>query len=134
MDYMTEHDPQQRLVATGLMKDGDIDLALVALYLAELSHPGISLERYAHHLRKTGDEVAARHAALLAAGAEDTVETRLAALKHVIADTQGMAGDEADYDNIENADLIRVIDRRRGMPIALSILYLDGGRAGTCRG
>lgn len=27
------------------------------------------------------------------------------------------------YDDLQNADMIRVIDRRKGMPIALSILY-----------
>ncbi len=37
-------------------------------------------------------------------------------------------GDRRDYDNLKNADLASVIDRRRGMPIALAMLCVYIGR------
>lgn len=109
--------------------DGDIDLADVALLFAVLDHPGITLDRYRHHLKTLADNTAACFAELRANGAEDTAETRLAALRVVLFSDEGYTGDEKDYNNLENADMIRVIDRRKGMPIALAILYIHAARA-----
>lgn len=41
----------------------------------------------------------------------------------------GYRGDTETYDDIANANLIRVIERRRGMPVALGILWLHAARA-----
>lgn len=120
---------KDRLAEAGRMDDDAVDLADAALVLAALSHPGISLDRYRQYLIKTGESVCARYQELLAAGADDNAETRLAALKHILADEQGFTGAEIEnYDDLQNADLIRVIDRRKGMPIALAILYIDAAR------
>ena len=120
--------PTSWLVDTGKKKDSDIDLAQTALMLSVLTHPGIVAERYQHHLSKLTNDVGARYLELLKNGAEDTAGTRLASLKHVLADQEAYTGDEETYDDLQNADLIRVIDRRKGMPIALAILYLHAGR------
>lgn len=105
------------------------DLAQEALRLAAAQQPGISLERYQNHLRKIAQEVGERHMELCNAGAYDNAETRLAALKHILSDKHGYTGDREDYNNIQNASLIRTIDRGKGMPITLSILYIATGRA-----
>ncbi len=113
----------------GARQDESIDLARTALYLAALEQPGLSLDRYETHLNRMAEEVRERHQALLNAGAEDNAETRLAALKHIMADKYDYNGDSETYDDLQNASLIRVIDRRKGMPIALGILYIQIGRA-----
>jgi regulator of sirC expression with transglutaminase-like and TPR domain len=113
----------------GTRRDETINLAQTALYLAALEHPGLSLDRYETHLRRMAEEVRERHQALLNAGAEDNAETRLAALKHIVADKYDYDGDNETYDDLQNASLIRVIDRRKGMPIALGILYIQIGRS-----
>jgi regulator of sirC expression with transglutaminase-like and TPR domain len=51
------------------------------------------------------------------------------AVADLIAGQLGYDGDRLDYDNPRNADLISVIDRRRGLPVALGILYLHAARA-----
>lgn len=116
------------LQGIGAQQDGSIDLARTALYLAAMEQPGISLERYNIHITRLAEEVRERHDALIHAGAKPNVETRLAALKHIIADKYAYIGDNDTYDDLQNASLIRVIDRRRGMPIALAILYIQVGR------
>lgn len=121
--------PEAYLDTLGQERDEDIDLGHAALALAAVDHPGVSLDRYIHHLKKLETDVGERYQSLLSSGAQDDAATRLAALKHILADQEGYAGDEEDYDNLDNADLIRVIDRRRGMPITLSILYIHAGRA-----
>jgi regulator of sirC expression with transglutaminase-like and TPR domain len=123
--------PDQLMVTLqtiGTQQDGAIDLAKTALYMAALDHPGLSLDRYETHIRRLVEEVRERHDALLHAGAKDEAQTRLAALKHIIADKYEYIGDTDTYDDLQNASLIRVIDRRRGMPIALAILYIQIGR------
>lgn len=124
-------DPQElmkTLNAIGTQSDTALNLGLVAIYLSALEHPGISLERYESHIARVSEEVAERHAALVHAGAEDSAQTRLAAMKHILVDKYGYTGDNDTYDDLQNASMIRVIDRRRGMPIALAILYIQVGR------
>lgn len=117
------------LVRMGAFSDDDIPLSRTALLLAELAHVGRGLESYSHHIQKMSDEVGERHAELLAAGAVDNCETRVAATKHIICDKYGYEGDNQTYNDLRNADLIEVIDRRKGLPISLAILALEVGRA-----
>lgn len=97
--------------------------------LATAFQSGLLAGKYFHQLRKIADDVGLRHKELLAAGAIDNAETQIAALKHVIADTNGYAGDVETYDDIQNADLTRVMERRKGMPITLALIYIHAARA-----
>lgn len=126
---LSGNDLLARLRRLGEAADEHVDLAAVALTLSELTHPGISTERYVSHIRKLGEDVGWRHHDLIEAGSDDNLETRLAALKHVLADQNGYHGDDETYDNVQNADLIDVIERRKGMPITLSILYILAAKA-----
>ena len=46
----------------------------------------------------------------------------------MLAEEFGFLGDAETYDDPDNADLIRVIDRLRGLPVSLSILYVAAAR------
>lgn len=50
------------------------------------------------------------------------------ALSSYLADEQGFTGDSETYYNPDNALLTRVLDRKRGLPISLSIVYVAIGR------
>ncbi len=129
---MKDINPLEYLEAVGHLPDEEIDVAPVAICLAAVGtgqYKGRNFERYFHHLKRISEETAQRYADLLEAGGEDAPETQLAALKHILADKHGYRGDEDRYDDLRNADLIAVIDRARGMPIALSLLYLHAGQA-----
>ena len=119
----------ETLAQMGGFADDDIPLSKTALLLAELAHVGRGLESYQNHIKKMIEEVGARHAELIAAGAVDNCETRIAATKHIICDKYGYEGDSQTYNDLRNADLIEVIDRRKGLPISLAILALEVGRA-----
>ena len=41
----------------------------------------------------------------------------------------GYTGDELTYDDLQNANLMRVIDRRKGLPVVLGIMFIDAARA-----
>jgi regulator of sirC expression with transglutaminase-like and TPR domain len=72
-----------------------------------------------------------QHVATMATDLADLVRRRGAspeALAEVIARSYGYRGDSQSYDDLQNTDLVRVIERRKGLPVALSILYLHVAR------
>lgn len=121
-------DSRAILKESGEKDDGEISLFNVAMAFAASAHAGISIDKYFNHVNKAAHSAGERYIELLNAGAKDDARTRLAALKHILADREGYEGDSETYDDLQNADIIRVIDRRKGMPIALSILYIHVGR------
>ena len=73
-----------------------------------------------------------QHVASMADAVADLVRRRGPApemLAEVIARAYAYRGDSETYDDLQNADLVRVIERRKGLPVALSILYLHVARA-----
>ena len=50
------------------------------------------------------------------------------ALAEAMAGDLGLAGDVMTFEDPANADMISVLERRRGLPVALSVLYLDASR------
>lgn len=107
----------------GETPDEEIDIAETALLLASLGRPGVALDRYRDHLRLIADDLAG------AATGLETLDQRIGALNHAIFITHGYEGDRRCYDDIQNANLMRVIDRRRGLPVALGILAIGAARA-----
>ncbi|GAB4225541.1 MAG: SirB1 family protein [Kiloniellaceae bacterium] len=119
-------DLEGRLRRIGGQDDAEIDIAQAALLLAALDRPQLGLERYYHHL-----SLLARDVADLAAkeGAAASLDQRVAVLNAVLVERYGYRGDNETYDDLMNANLMRVIDRRRGLPVAIGILYLHAARA-----
>lgn len=118
-------DIRDELAAIGGLDDDAIDIARAALLLAALDRPGVAREPYHAHL----DEIAAAVAARVPAGATHNLARRAGALAAVLGGEMGYAGDTLTYEDPQNANLMRVIDRRRGLPVALGILYLHAARA-----
>src|SRR5256884_6220276 len=94
-----------------------------ALALASFERPRVALGRYRQHLATIARDVA-RHA-----GAQGDLAARAQALNEIILLKYGYSGDELTYDDLQNANLMRVVDRRKGLPVALGILYLHTARA-----
>jgi regulator of sirC expression with transglutaminase-like and TPR domain len=59
--------------------------------------------------------------------------TRLRLLNHFFFRELGFKGARRDYLGAENSYLHRVIERRRGIPITLSLLYMELGKAAGLR-
>lgn len=106
----------------GLLEDDEIELEIAALQLAGLDHRQASIADYVDHLDAINEDV------VIKGGAARNAFERAAVLAGVIAGDHGFAGDRDTYDDPDNADLMRVIDRRRGLPVTLSILYVSAAR------
>ncbi len=116
---------REALEQAGRCGDDDIPLADTALALAAVGRPRVPLDRYRAHLDRLGAEVGD-----VVGEAEDAdAQSAAAALRAVMAERYGYRGDDDTYDDLQNASLIRVIDRRKGLPVALGILYIHVARA-----
>lgn len=100
-------------------------IAEAALALAALANPEVAVARYRAELARIARDVA-RHE-----GAAGDLAARARAISEIILLKHGYSGDVDAYDNLQNADLMRVIDRRKGLPVALGILFIHihAGRA-----
>lgn len=106
----------------GLIEDEDILLDLASLALSHLDHERTDLGPYLALLQEIEDRVCQEgRSAFLP-------QERAAVLSRVLNGEFGFVGDTGSYDAPVNADFIRVLDRRRGLPIALSILYVAMAR------
>lgn len=125
---MDDENPTEYLRKLATSGDGPHDIATAALMLSALDHPGQFLSPYFDHLEEIAS--AARNEARRSQRPEEIVR----ALASLMTSQFRYDGDRTTYDDPRNADLISVIDRRRGLPVALGILYLHAARAAGCAG
>ncbi len=106
----------------GASGEGVLPIAEAALALASFERPRVPPGRYRDHLRQLARDVG-RH---VEPGGD--LAARARALNEIILLKHGYSGDELTYDDLQNANLMRVVDRRKGLPVALGILYMHAGR------
>jgi regulator of sirC expression with transglutaminase-like and TPR domain len=107
----------------GALQSPTLPIVEAALALASFDRPRVALARYDRYLKTLARDVGRR------AGDASELEARANALNEIILLKHGYSGDELTYDDLQNANLMRVIDRRKGLPVALGILYLGAARA-----
>ncbi len=103
-----------------------IPLARGALLIAKDEYPNLNIDRYLAELDALADEFTG------GPGAEPlgTVE-KVEALSNFLFVHKGFKGNRDDYNDPRNCFLNEVIERRLGIPITLSVLYIEvGGRLG----
>jgi regulator of sirC expression with transglutaminase-like and TPR domain len=117
----------ERNVLTELMrvldsKEENIDLLHAALLIARLDNEDVDVEAYRHEVERMAEKITAR----LPKDADD--KARLAALNKYLFQERGFHGSRGDYYNRSNSYLSEVIDDREGIPITLSVLYIELAR------
>ena len=104
-----------------ILVNADLDIAAAALGLARLKRVGLDLTPYFVHLDAAADSV--RHKV------DRNGREPSEALSAVLAGGFRYRGDAETYDDPANADLTRVIERRKGLPVALGIIWISTARA-----
>ena len=116
-------DPRDSLNAIALIPDVEIAIGEAALQFARIDAPEADWRVARAHLSEL-----ARDMVELSAGITD-LAARARVLARVVAGRHGYHGDELTYDDLANANLIRVTERRRGMPVALGVIWLHRAKA-----
>ncbi len=119
----TEVTIHKRLEIIGDQDSNQINIGEAALLLANLDLPDKSLSDYHTELDLITTEISK------VSLASDTLSTQITTLSEVIFKQYGYHGDIESYNDPDNANLMRVIDRRKGLPVALGILLIHAGRS-----
>lgn len=113
---------EDELIAQAALPDDRMDLEQCAFLIARYAYPSLDVSMYVHQLDEMAQEVRDRIGPR--ASGEETVKT----LNRYLFTEQGFKGNTKNYYEVENTYLNRVIDRRTGIPISLSIVYLLIGK------
>jgi len=103
-------------------QDKDVDLGRAALLIARLDNEDLEVDVYLKELDRVAREVAAG----LPKDADE--KARLGALTTFLFKERGFHGSRLEYYNRSNSYLNEVIDDREGLPITLSVLYMELAR------
>ena len=102
--------------------EDQIDLGRAALTMVECDYPGLDIDGYLAKIDRIASAVNRR------LGDDAGVYRVIAALNHVLFQELGFRGNQAHYYDAKNSFLNEVIDRKLGIPISLSLLYMEVGR------
>lgn len=102
------------------LEDERIPLVNAALLIAKTEYPGLDIqaeqERFtllAHQLKVDPDS---------------SPYSNIQAINDLLFAREGFSGNEQDYDDPRNSYLNDVLDRKTGIPITLSVVYMELGR------
>lgn len=106
-----------------LLREPDFDLAEAALLCCAEVEPGLNVDAELARLQELGEQLMARDGYT-----PDDPHAAARALGGLLAGDLGFTGDAADYHDPRNGLLTEVLQRRRGLPITLSIVYVGVGQ------
>jgi regulator of sirC expression with transglutaminase-like and TPR domain len=102
--------------------DEEIDLAEAALLIAKTAYAELDISRYLARIDQLARELSAR------LPETSSHSERVLALNHYLFEEQGFSPNLENYYDVRNSFLNDVLERRLGIPITLSILYIEVGR------
>jgi regulator of sirC expression with transglutaminase-like and TPR domain len=123
-------DVTARLADLGRAPEGAVRLAEAALWVATTEYPGLDVRAWLRRLDALG---AAAVQAVPPDAGFDEVTT---AIGRLLFEREGFRGNAEEYYDPRNSFLNDVLERRLGIPITLSVVYLDVAAAAgvTARG
>jgi regulator of sirC expression with transglutaminase-like and TPR domain len=102
------------------IEDEKIDLIRASLVIARTEYPKLEIEEYVGRVESLARRVAAE--------ASDFDRVALASLNRILFQELKLRGNREDYYDPRNSFLNDVLDRGLGIPITLSILYMEVAR------
>lgn len=99
--------------------DSEIDLGLGALLIARDIYPELDTSAYMEQLDRMALDVLER------IGETDEPSRQIAQLNHYLFEEKAFKGNQDDYYNPRNCYLNDVLERKLGIPITLSVVYIE---------
>ncbi len=104
-----------------------VPLDEAVLAIAEEEYPDLDVEEVLATLDRLGERVRRR------APARQRAASTLSALRQVLVEEEGFRGDERDYHDPRNSFLNEVLERKVGIPITLSVVWIEVARRAGLR-
>lgn len=125
-DKLAAAEARRRFAAEVSKRDEAIDLGRAALLVGAEEEPSrCDVERCMESLERMGREARER--------VSFSVGSPVEALNNYLFEEQGFGGNTDDYYDPRNSMLHRVLERRKGIPITLSVVYMEVGRRAGLR-
>ncbi len=102
--------------------DEEIDLLRAGLAIAAGDYPGLDVDFYLARVDQIASAVRARR------GDKFNPYRSIASINFVLFQEQGFRGNRDDYYDPRNSFLNEVLERKKGIPITLSVLYMEVAR------
>jgi len=102
--------------------DEEVDLMHAALLIAADEYPDLDISHYLARLDAWAQEIRGRITP------DMDVQLRIRQLNNFLFMELGFSGNANDYYDPRNSYMNEVLERRRGIPITLSVLYMELGR------
>ena len=118
---MTELPARRRFIELAQSDESTLDLAEAALLIAAEEYPSLDVAAYRAYLDERSAAIRTRFPA------QASAPEQIALLNEEIFELAGFRGNTEDYYDPRNSFLNEVIDRRKGIPITLSVIYLEVG-------
>src|SRR5579859_4383872 len=124
---------RQEFTTLILGDDANIDLARAALLIAAEEYPNLDFHLYLSRLEELAEHVRTRmiHLEMQLTNPPTTVNQCfdvLHAMNGVLFEQERFRGNRIDYYNPQNSFLNRVLERRLGIPLSLSLVYMEVGK------
>lgn len=113
---------RQRFRQLAGLPDEQLDLVEASLLIAQEDHPRLDIGHYLEQVESWTESVRER------VGGRNDVEAIVEALNRVLYEEEGFHGEDDDYYDPRSALISELLDRHAGLPITLSILYLELSR------
>jgi len=104
------------------LPDDRIDLAHGALLIAKAAYPDLDEPLYLERLDRMASRV--KHDMTADLASADII----ARINHVLFDEEKFRGNRENYYDPDNSFLNRILDRKTGIPITLSLIYIEVAR------
>ena len=116
-------DPYEEFRSAVERPEDALDLGHAALAIARPEYPQLDIGAYLGRIEALAAEVD-KHLT----GTESHLHRSIAALSYILFQKNGYRGNRDEYFDAKNSFLNDVIERRTGIPISLSVLYMEVAR------
>lgn len=124
---------RQEFTTLILGDDAGIDLAHAALLIAAEEYPNLDFNQHLTRLEELAEQVRARMVSLEMQPTYPPTTVNecfdvLHAMNGILFEQERFRGNRIDYYNPQNSFLNRVLERRLGIPLTLSLVYMEVGK------
>lgn len=124
MDYSedTREEVREKFSEVARVPDDKIDMARTSLLISRIEYPYLEEYRYLDRLEDMAARVRLRIAGI------SRPQQRVAEMNQLLFEEEGFRGNSENYYDPGNSFLNRVLDSKLGIPITLSLVYMEVGR------